>query len=163
MQRGREKGSVETPLPERPHRLDAGSLRRGGTPDDSRPPRAARRNPARPPKQPPYSLELRIVASRRARGSTSTAAQTRRRRTAGGEDAVEAGRHPPADGQTPETRGQGAAAAVLRRLRTRHGHGAPRNADGAMAAHRKTAFKVCSTSFQDHTKASGSSLLCEKV
>lgn len=35
------------------------------------------------------------------------------RRTGGGGDAVEAGRHPPADGRTPEAATQRAAAAAL--------------------------------------------------
>lgn len=48
------------------------------------------------------------------------------RRTGGGGDAVEAGRHPPADGRTPETATQSAAAVVLLLLQPLHAGGSPR-------------------------------------
>lgn len=49
------------------------------------------------------------------------------RRTGGRGDAVEAGRHPPADGRTPEAATQCAVAAELLLLQPLHAAGAPRS------------------------------------
>ncbi|KAK5618534.1 hypothetical protein CRENBAI_016854 [Crenichthys baileyi] len=48
-------------------------------------------------------------------------------RTGGGGDAVDAGRHPPADGRTPETATQRPAATVLQQLQPLHAGGKPKS------------------------------------
>lgn len=75
----------------------------------------------------PYSGYLSLLFTAVFSLRSTTFGVFRTRRTGGWGDAVEAGRHPPADGRTPETATQWAVAAVLPLLEPLHNGGTTRS------------------------------------